>query len=638
MVSRLFASISEILSSTPNELNGTEIHLESNQDGENNGGEPPIKIKSKSSVKSVTRGLEILNAESLDIAIVHRLQSKIDTAMQDKDKPLPNSEGEVVYRSDSVECGLGCRIPRSDTIRGKLSRENSFPGTHTSRSNIRIPHVNGSSKNTVKNDTQTLQSQVEPATIDNNYGKSERIDFLASAKYAMSETEFEDKRNVVYQNSQFNLENASKEALVSTNSLPFKDDLLSETLMNIPMFGIPNPSLRIRHETSLTSATESIGAMDGFSYNTLLQADEFKRERKRSPSRATNNSQAFSFPGHLSATKIGEGLFEETMNEIIEKGGEDFRNKYSSWVWDVFHTNLMKMKSLLLTEFNEKLKATLNEREDEVAGLQKQYREKLAEFDATTEGFQKMIDNLYQENQRVLKAKDFVIEKLKKEFIECKNHFEKDLRRQMQSYRKEAEVEKIELQTRNDELMKIMLTDSSKCGLEDSFKREIESLHKMIKALTTQNDVLHQQLDEATNSASDIRQKNMEVLQSQLDNAKLEILELRKRLQYADREKEDLTISHNQQIAKLNRKMQETNTRYDHRLREVVEDMDSLRKKHAKEAKELKTKLANQDTEHGQMLSQVKQQYGQQVMSLSQAVSELQTELKQSGTAAKYPF
>ncbi|ODM98121.1 Paramyosin [Orchesella cincta] len=455
---------------------------------------------------------------------------------------------------------------------------------------------------------------------------------------ARGQGEFEDKRNVVYQNSQFNLENASKEALISTNSLPFKEDLLSETLLNTPMFGIPNPSLRIRHNPSLTSATESVDGMD--LNTTLLPIDAFKRERKRSrsPSRGSNNSQSFAFQGRLSATKIGEGLFEETVNEIIAKGGEDFRNKYSSWVWDVFHTNLMKMKSLLLSEFNEKLKVTLDEREDEVAGMQKQYREKLAEFDATTEGFQKMIDNLYQENQRVLKAKDFVIEKLKKEFIECKNHFEKDLRRQMQSYRKEAEVEKIELQTRNDELMKIMLTDSSKSGLEESFKREIESLHKMIKALTTQNDVLHQQLDEANNSVSDIRQKNMEVLQSQLDNAKLEILELRKRLQYADREKEDLTISHNQQIAKLNRKMQESSTRYDHRLREVTEDMESLRKKHAKEAKELKNKLANQDAEHGQMLSQVKNQYGQQVMSLSQAVSELQTELKQSGTAPKFPY
>lgn len=37
-------------------------------------------------------------------------------------------------------------------------------------------------------------------------------------------------------------------------------------------------------------------------------------------------------------------------------------------------------------------------------------------------------------------------------------------------------------------------------------------------------------------------------------------LVLKNRLQYADNEKEDLTVAHNQEIAKLNRKLQESST------------------------------------------------------------------------------
>jgi len=245
-----------------------------------------------------------------------------------------------------------------------------------------------------------------------------------------------------------------------------------------------------------------------------------------------------------------------------------------------------------------------------------------------------MIDNLYRENQRILQAKDYLIDKLKKEFMLCKQHFEEDLLRQMQSYRKEAEVEKLELQKRNDELMMIMLTDASKAGLQDSFKREIDSLHKMIKALTTQNEVLHQQLDDASNSSSTMERKTMESIQNQMEQTRDEISELRRRLQHAEREKQDLTVSHHQEIAKLNRRVQESNTRYDHQLRDTLDEMDALRKKYMKETRELKQKLSIQETQHSQMLNHVKNQYGVQVEELSKVVSQLQTELTVVGNAA----
>lgn len=207
------------------------------------------------------------------------------------------------------------------------------------------------------------------------------------------------------------------------------------------------------------------------------------KQRKRSRSHSPVLGRSF-LCAHISATHIGDHVLESAINEIIERGGDEFRNKYSSWIWDAFRVQLEKLKGLMLAEFNEKLRDLLQEKEHDVSELQRRYRDKIVESDVTTESYQKLVDDLYTENQRLLTAKDFIIDKLKKEFLEIKKHFEQDFQRKMQSYRKEAEVERMELQKRNDELLLVMLTDGSKCGLEQAFKNEIESLRKMIKTLT----------------------------------------------------------------------------------------------------------------------------------------------------------
>lgn len=258
-------------------------------------------------------------------------------------------------------------------------------------------------------------------------------------------------------------------------------------------------SLSVYHR-QLTSSTESIRGTDTNASRENSPDETISHPTTAGTSASTNphissfrltsrSANTTAFTSKFASANFGERLFEGALNEIIEKGGDEFKNKYSAWVWDAFRAQLAKLKALLLSEFNHKMKSALDERELELTELQVQYREKLTEFDSTTDGFQKMIDNLYSENQRVLKAKDLVIDRLKKEFIECKRHFEHDLARQLQSYRKEAEVEKLELQKRNDELMMIMLSDASKCDLEEAFKREIQSLHKMIKALTVKTSI-----------------------------------------------------------------------------------------------------------------------------------------------------
>ncbi len=224
------------------------------------------------------------------------------------------------------------------------------------------------------------------------------------------------------------------------------------------------------------------------SMESLLASNERRHNRESS---FLNNRRAVSptagrsyyLSRRLSVSQFDDRLFESSINDIIEKGGDDFKTKYSSWIWDAFRTQLVKLKTLMVQEFNEKLKSALEEREYEVSDLQKRYQDKLVEFDMSTENFQNLMDSMNKDNQRMLSAKDFVIDKLKKEFLECKKHFEQDLHRQVQSFRKEAEVERMELQKRNDELMLIMLSDQSTSGLEDAFKNEIDSLHAMIKTL-----------------------------------------------------------------------------------------------------------------------------------------------------------
>lgn len=231
------------------------------------------------------------------------------------------------------------------------------------------------------------------------------------------------------------------------------------------------------HRHRMSSAASS--SMESLPANERHNNRELPSRRAVSPTAG----RSYYLARRLSVSQIDDRVFESSINDIIEKGGDEFKSKYSSWIWDAFRTQLVKLKSLMVQEFNEKLKFALEEREYEVSDLQKRYQDKLIEFDTSTENFQQLMDSMNIENQRMLSAKDFIIDKLKKEFLECKKHFEQDLQRQVQSFRKEAEVERMELQKRNDELMLIMLSDQSTSGLEDAFKNEINSLHAMIKTL-----------------------------------------------------------------------------------------------------------------------------------------------------------
>lgn len=76
----------------------------------------------------------------------------------------------------------------------------------------------------------------------------------------------------------------------------------------------------------------------------------------------------------------------------------------------------------------------------------------------------------------------------------------------------------------------------------------------------TQNETLHQQLEDTQLQATTMDRKAVESFQSQLEYAREEVQELRVQLQLAERVKEDQAVAHNQEIAKLNRKIQESNT------------------------------------------------------------------------------
>jgi len=184
------------------------------------------------------------------------------------------------------------------------------------------------------------------------------------------------------------------------------------------------------------------------------------------------------------ATEVKE-MFDETMGRILEDGNCEFDEKYGRWIQQVFQLQLSKMQSRLTQTFTSKLDDIVKTKEQHFSEIQRQYRNKLLEFEAATEKFQSWIENLSAENQRLKESKDAVISELQQREITLQQNVQLEMDKQANEIQAEYEKEQLKIQRKHADQLRAV---SDKCldqvaKLEEQYQRQVESLQKLVTEL-----------------------------------------------------------------------------------------------------------------------------------------------------------
>jgi hypothetical protein len=86
-------------------------------------------------------------------------------------------------------------------------------------------------------------------------------------------------------------------------------------------------------------------------------------------------------------------MVDESVETILEEGIKEFDGKYLRWIQQVFQLQLSKMQTRLTHSFAKKLENMTKAKEIDITEVQQKYREKLQDFETTTEKFQEWIES-----------------------------------------------------------------------------------------------------------------------------------------------------------------------------------------------------------------------------------------------------
>jgi len=274
----------------------------------------------------------------------------------------------------------------------------------------------------------------------------------------------------------------------------------------------------------------------------------------------------------------------------------------------------------------------IRDKEREIIALQQKYRNKLIEFEASTEKFSKWVDTLAEENQRVRETKDAIISEMQETASDQKQTFRIELEKQINNVQAECEKEKLILQRKHADQLKNINEKSmgQVTRLEEQFGKQVDSLQALIGELKSQNVTMEEQLTYFKKSSDE--QHN--ILHNKYVNYHKEreqmlglINDLRDKLSHSEKEKAAIVACHNEEIFNIQKEAEQMNQAVSARMTDSQSIVAGMQRKHDDEVLYLKKQLGLQESQYKQAIDDLRNTYGQRISHLTKTVEGLQREL-----------